>query len=106
MGTIERLITEYRRRRANRILQRADSARYDYDRPTDDYDWITIKGQHTPIDDGHIVGGVGGKFKGKAYTGSKMQQSKKRVARIAEKAKSAANGVRRVALRMTKAARR
>ena len=101
---LNRAITEYRKRRAERILNRMDSARYDYDRPTDDYDWITIKGQHTPIDDGHIVGGIGGKFKGKAYTGSKMQQSKKRMQKLAEKAKSAVNGVRKVALRMTKAA--
>ena len=104
MNKIERIITEYKKRRTNRLLQRADSARYDYDRPTDDYDWITIGGQHTPIDDGHIVGGIGGKFKGKQYTGSKMQQSKKRLARLAEMAKSTANGVRRVALRMTNAA--
>ena len=106
MKSVDRRIKEFKLRRAERLQQRADSARYDYDRPTDDYDWITIKGQHTPIDDGNIVGGVGGKFKGKKYTGSKMTQSKKRLAKLAEKAKSAANGVRKVALKATKAAQR
>ena len=106
MKSIDKRIKEYKLRRANRLLERMDSARYDYDRPTDDYDWITIRGQHTPIEDGNIAGGIGGKFKGQKYTGTKMQQSKKRLQRLAEKAKSAANGVRKVALRATKAAMR
>ena len=57
--------------------------RFDYSRPSSDYDWITINGVHTPIDEsGNIAGGANGKFNGKQYTGSKMQRSKKRQEKV------------------------
>ena len=81
-------IREFYNRRNKRLEERGVQVRYDYDRPSEDYDWITINGVHTPIDDaGNISGGAGGKFNGKKYTGSKMQRSKKRTAKVGAGAK-------------------
>ena len=74
------IIDDYNRRK-KRLARRG--IRLDWERPSEDYDWITINGVHTPIDDGgNIAGGAGGKFKGNKYTGSKMQRSKKRQAKV------------------------
>ena len=76
-------IKAFYNRRNDRLKARGAQVRYDYDRPSEDYDWITINGVHTPIDDaGNISGGAGGKFNGKKYTGSKMQRSKKRQEKV------------------------
>ena len=74
-------IIDYYNRRKKRLARRG--IRFDWERPSEDYDWITINGVHTPIDDGgNIAGGAGGKFKGNKYTGAKMQRSKKRQAKV------------------------
>ena len=74
-------IRQFHKRRAERLRKRG--VRFDYDRPSDDYDWITINGVHTPIDEaGTISGGASGKFNGKKYTGTKMQRSKKRQEKV------------------------
>ena len=76
-------IEQFYKRRNRRLKRRGSDVRFDYARPSEDYDWITINGVHTPIDDnGNISGGAGGKFNGKKYTGSKMQRSKKRTERV------------------------
>ena len=89
-------VKDFYNRRNERMARRGKDLRFDYDRPSDDYDWITINGVHTPIDDaGNIAGGAGGKFTGKKYTGTKMQRSKKRATKTSGGGLSTAATVRK-----------
>lgn len=73
-------IEEFYKRRNQRLKNRGKSVRFDYEKDSSAYDWITISGVHTPIDDNGNI--AGGQFKGNHYTGEKMNRSAKRAASI------------------------
>lgn len=64
-------ITKFKQRRAARIMSRLDSANR-MDKGTEDYQWITVKGSHVPIDEaGNVQGGANGALKGKNFSKAK-----------------------------------
>ena len=69
-------IKAFYNRRNRRLARRDCGIKHNYDRASDDYDWITINGAHVPINkNGTIVGGAEGEFKGEKYTGSKAEKN-------------------------------